>query len=85
MPMPKIPAPEWTEEDVAAVRRRGKQIALEFFQENPREGMEFTVEEAAKMMEDEGLFKDRSLKWKAAMTYELHDATIKFHEELSSL
>lgn len=85
MPMPKPPLPDWTDDEVDAARKRGKQIALQFFQANPGVEMEFSVEEANATMAGDGLFKDRAPKWCAAMTYELHDFAHRFHRELSDL
>ena len=84
MPTPRMPEPEWTEEDVNAARKRGKKVALEAFQERD-EPFEFTAEDAKEVLDADGTFAKRTPRCQAAMTYELHDAAVKFHAELASL
>jgi hypothetical protein len=70
---------------VTAARKRGKKLALDAFQDREGEAFEFTVEDAKTVLDNDGAFKDRSVKCQAAMVYELHDAAVRFHEELSGL
>ncbi len=79
----KFPEPEWTDDEVAAVRRRGKKLALQQFQADPKsEEMAFSHEEALALMGSERMFADRTPRVRAAMSYELHDAAHRFAKEL---